>query len=642
MNRDDLFKSFQEVDEELLERSEKTARPHRGSAWLKWGALAACLCLIAAVAAVPLSRPAVAGPEITEPPVTMEKDERGIPGKLTFAPTANTSETYRNLPELLAYLSDHDVHSDKRTEASGGSAVSSESTLTENTGVAVSADEKYAYHIVENAVQISLLDGDNTKNVGSLDVSADGVFVCGNNLWIVSQPRPDGGGLLGEQSTHVGIYDITVPQAPVLRDEYTQAGALTTCWMAGDALYLVTGDGVCACGWSRLDDTAGYYPKLSRNGSDLTWGDEDISILGEPTRVQYSAVTVIDGNSGELLNREALYGDILKLFYGEDWLAVTVAGETESLRENPVIYTFDGDLSFTGKISPAQIMGAPEANVLKDHEPKDGSYLSIDSVTKRGGVYRMVGTVTVQNGETGVSRFLAMAANPETGEAGTAFLSAADYPYGAFTEVRWEENRAILCVKTMDFSSDKDIRQETKFLFAGFEGLDIRFYETDLTADHLDCRVGLSYGNPMDQFRTLVPMGNGIYLRYSHPGQGPGGFDVFDFSDSANPRLLYRPEKSLSGEYAFDYTWYVYDEHTFGTLMILPGEREDAEYVNLAWCVYSVDTEGKTTISLKRESPLAGEIDGFHGADAIGFTVFRAGEGLYCVTRYGEAAVALS
>lgn len=48
MNREDLFKSINGVDEEVLERSEVVARKKTvGLKWIKWGAVAACLCLVA-------------------------------------------------------------------------------------------------------------------------------------------------------------------------------------------------------------------------------------------------------------------------------------------------------------------------------------------------------------------------------------------------------------------------------------------------------------------------------------------------------------------------------------------------------------------------------------------------------------------
>ncbi|MBR6259250.1 MAG: hypothetical protein IKR21_03475 [Oscillospiraceae bacterium] len=46
MNRNDLFRSLNDVDDAVLERSEETIQKKRPPAWLKWGAAAACLAIV--------------------------------------------------------------------------------------------------------------------------------------------------------------------------------------------------------------------------------------------------------------------------------------------------------------------------------------------------------------------------------------------------------------------------------------------------------------------------------------------------------------------------------------------------------------------------------------------------------------------
>lgn len=641
MNRKDLCSGFDQIDDDILERSETVVKSRRRTVWLKWGAAAACLGLcLSAVIAQPYLRghenPDVPPVGTDVPPVgTDERPENPVhEGNLTLS--LNTSDTYANLPELLAYLSAHDDHSGDRKDGvsncmsgissdQGGAGQLERKELVENTGVAVSTTGEYSYHIGETAVYISRLDGGQTKNVGKIDVLADGIFICNNNLLVISQYHSGDDLLNEEMSTCVKIYDIAVPQNPVLQDEYIQGGGLTACWMSGADLYLITGDGVCACGWSRLDDPAGYYPSLSHNGNPAAWGDDDISILGEPTRVQYAAITAINGNSREVISKKALYGNILSLFYGEDWLAATVAGETATTRENPVVYTFGPELKFAGKINTAQIVNAPEKNVLEDYVPRNGVYLDIVSVTKQDGIYRMLGTCAARDNAGIASYFMAITANAETGETGSQLLGAESYPNSIFTEILWEKDRAVACVGTT--------RNETRFLFTEFQGLEVTFRENNLVADYLGGRVGSSYGSPLGQFNTLIPMGNGIYVRYSNFAEGPGGFDVFDFSDSSAPQCLYRAQKSLSGDDAFDYVWHVYDENTFGTLKVLLGSEDYCRNVNLSWCVYEVDTSGETTITLRKESSLNKEIRTFFGADALGYAVFNVGNEVYYITK---------
>lgn len=47
MNRNDLYRSFGEVDDEVLERSEAPQEAKTSSSWRKWAAIAASICLLA-------------------------------------------------------------------------------------------------------------------------------------------------------------------------------------------------------------------------------------------------------------------------------------------------------------------------------------------------------------------------------------------------------------------------------------------------------------------------------------------------------------------------------------------------------------------------------------------------------------------
>ena len=50
MNRKDLYNSFNEVDDDILERSDAATKRKAPPIWLKWGAIAACLCLMVSIA----------------------------------------------------------------------------------------------------------------------------------------------------------------------------------------------------------------------------------------------------------------------------------------------------------------------------------------------------------------------------------------------------------------------------------------------------------------------------------------------------------------------------------------------------------------------------------------------------------------
>ena len=55
MNRNDLYHSFSAIDDDILERSETARHSKKKTTWLKWGTIAACLCLVVSIA-IPVIR----------------------------------------------------------------------------------------------------------------------------------------------------------------------------------------------------------------------------------------------------------------------------------------------------------------------------------------------------------------------------------------------------------------------------------------------------------------------------------------------------------------------------------------------------------------------------------------------------------
>lgn len=77
MNSSDLYKAISDVDDDILERSEAAPRGGMGKkSWVKWVAIAACLCLVIAGAAM-WERPAPAQPEGSK--ITVSEDGVTIP-----------------------------------------------------------------------------------------------------------------------------------------------------------------------------------------------------------------------------------------------------------------------------------------------------------------------------------------------------------------------------------------------------------------------------------------------------------------------------------------------------------------------------------------------------------------------------------
>jgi len=55
VNRKDLYQSMNQIDDDILERSE-VRKKKKSSVWMKWGAVAACLCLVVGIGVMNIDR----------------------------------------------------------------------------------------------------------------------------------------------------------------------------------------------------------------------------------------------------------------------------------------------------------------------------------------------------------------------------------------------------------------------------------------------------------------------------------------------------------------------------------------------------------------------------------------------------------
>ncbi len=627
MKREDISGALAFLDDELID---ETARVRAGKKWTakklwKWGALAACLCLVLGAAARWL--PHGSGPVVPPGPVdpVTVPDGNGTP--------LATSETYATLDELLAYLSGHDDHGgrqdgggDKSANGSGGGAVAR--------GTTAAAYGGYAYHVAyidgRYKVLVSALDGSGAQS--SINFPAQQLFLWKDRLVLVREFAEGGEDEVGvidadpEWSVLVGLYDLADPARPEAMEEYVLRGELTACWMDGGRFYLLTEDGVCACGWSRLEDTSGYVPQLTVGGEDVLWGDEDINILGEPVRVEYTAALALDAETGEVLDKQAFYGNIANVYRGPGWLALLVSAETEKYRYRPEVYTFDaaGTLTYTGKVSLAAVFGlepAVERGRGGDGGGSipDGTYVSVRSVSRAEGVYRLICSyIQQQDGRRQSHTFAGLAADMATGGYEYTMWDAAGVPgVVEAADLDWEADRAILCVTVLAPEEGTPVYEsgsEDRFIFADFDGLDIRWYDSGLSGDSVaGVDMLYSYGRPFGNLDSLIPLGNGLYLRYN---DGPKGLDLYDFSRNDGARLLYQSPGELAENQRFEFQWEVYDEDTFGIMRVTFGPDGSARGATFDWCVYRVDPVAEPYTLLAAyplgESPyLSGESLGF-------------------------------
>lgn len=593
MKREDLLRAVGEVGDDLVSDAAPGAARRRSSL-PRWGAMAACLCLVAAGGLALSLRPGSApgpldpaiGPSGTIGPVITAGVE---PGK-----TAATSETYGSLEELLAYLSRHDDHSSRDSKEGGGAG----DAVRDPAGYTAAVKDGYVYHLAREdggtVLRVSRL-GRQAELLDSVELDADLLFLWGDRLAAVGHSSPPAA-IDDPGAARVALYSLSDPARPVLEGEFSLAGGLAACWQDGDSLYVAAEDGVCACGWSRLSDPNRYLPRLEQDGQEVPWGEDEVSILGEPSRVHYAAAVRIDLSTGAVAGKRAFYGDVEGIYHGEGWLALTTGGYSKEQLLRSQIYAFSEDFTFDGKLDTAALLGLGPAGRLADGSVPDGSYPRIVSVSRTGDVLRAVGYVTRWEGGAHSASLLAAAADLSSGQFSSALLSVERF--FRIGDLQWEEDRALLWVTTLD-----DALEETDGLyFARFDGAQAEAVtDSGLTCDSVDGVDKMySYGSPLGWLETAIPLGDGRYLR--HNGT-PDGLDLYDLSGEA-PVLLRRSAAGLTGGGRFEFQWEVYDRDTVGILTVWPNENGEYRNVSFAWDIYDVTGD---SLALRSRTPVSGK-----------------------------------
>ena len=507
--------------------------------------------------------------------------------------SAPTSDTYANLEQLLSRLSSSDYHGEGDFQSNGSSVSSGLQTEGRDT---VSSGE-YTYQL---SPEKEILIYQSGAQIGSLSSPADFLFLTGNRL-IAVRTMQEGIGPDSADSACVDIYDLSSPGAPEFLECFVQQGSITACFLQDTVLCLMTSDGVCACGWSRLKNNADYIPDLSRGNrgtlKGIEWTQEEIRILGEPSRVKYVAVTNIDVIQSEVIGKCAYYGDIEDVFYGPGWYAFCTESVTDRILSLPELYTFDFSMNYTGKVDTSLLFGLEKTVTLQNGSRPAGEYPDIVSVSRCGEIWTILGMYRTLS-DTGDLRgeLFAAAYDPASGRIRHAMASTPESSF-SIDDVFWEENRAIV---SAGFSSaGSDGREENaRIIFAEFDGTEIVFQVSDLLCDRVR-GIDMVYwmGNPYGSIRPFISLGNGIYLRYNSV---PDGFDIYDFRDSSRPECLYRSEGDIPRGNRLDFENRVYDEHTVGVKMLIP---ENGEYRNMTevWCIFSIDPRGEDPVKKLKE-----------------------------------------
>lgn len=565
MNKDQFSDALGKVNEKYIIEAATYGRKKRKKTWLKRGTMAACLCLIAAASCFAVTHFHRTAPSVPEP-IISEPGTNSNPSNV-----GKTSDTYGNLRELLEELGQHEEHNGKETP--DGNGVSASRIDGQDT---VSFGE-YVYQLTSDSAIAIYKDGDR---IGTVDTTAEYLFLWNSRLIAVgTQMHP-------ETSISVSIFDVTAsPEKPAQLEHFIQLGSLTACYLVDGQLYLMTSDGICACGWSRLDSVEDYIPQLWQGEEKLSWVENEIHILGAPTGVKYVAVTQIDLNSLKVSGKNAYYGDIDNVFYSDEGYAFSTRSATKNTYLLPDLYTFEASsLSFTGKVDLASVLGLEKVRTIKDGIGPDGDYPLVKSVSLQGTVWRFMGEIdSIADASRKGKKMFAGTFDWKTGKSSKNITEILD-DWFHIDDVLWEEDRAIVTIG----SSGAD--GKAKIVFACFNGTEISFLHNDIVCDRV---LGIDnmflMGDPLDAIHPFIALGDGIYLRYNST---PDGFDIFDFTDSANPKCLYRSQGDIPAGCRLDFQNWGYDKNTVGVRVITPNKGEYRDVI-VHWCIFSVDPSGE-------------------------------------------------
>lgn len=596
MDKNDLFNAINEIDDDIIERSE-TPKSYKKPIWVRFAAIAACLCVLITASVIGF--------------LTTNAPDEDVSEDVPAQKGSPTSEKYSNLRQLIEDLRDKEEHNTLGSSAANGGE---SSDVTKPSSVV--AYKNFVYEILHeyknNRLLLWRLGSENPnfqEERKETDIPASSLLIYNDKLIVISKSA-------------ASIYSLADPANPKLMTSYTtQNCAWTAVYTYKENLYIITSDGVCACGFSRTDDMSEYYPNLAKDGKSVPWGDEDISILGEPTKIIYAAMTKINLDTLEIVNKQAFYGDVWEVFFGPDWFAVETKPLINDYFAIPDVYTFntsDG-IEFTGKIDIPKIAGYKR--LVPDSEDKDLFWMnSMDCVD---GIYRIIGKdySRMWNSEKrdydySSANIVTITYDSNTKKHSlnkTSVLAETNNSYVSIDEILWEKDRAIVSLE-IDFGY-------VRFFFIEFSGINVTVYKNELTNDY---RLLSS-----DKESSFIPLPNGIYLRF---GEGNRSLDIYDFSDSSSPKWLNSANfNENEGVYEKDCrllnAWWIYSDNTFGILYRQPYESEYGESENEYWRIYSVDPTAETPFTLISEDMV------FFSED-YGFKTFEHEGNLYISDRY--------
>ncbi len=502
----------------------------------------------------------------------------------------NTSDKYSSLTDMLNYLGTNEKHDETK-----GSIKSVSANINGADEMQLSVMYKdYIYHFnsyidkYSNGIQIfSLKENKLLKNINTISSQTtvlkefdihpytSGMFISQNELILLRTV-----GQYDDLKTSVNIYSLDDPENPQIKHQYMQSGQLETAFISDNKLYLFTADGMCACGFSAKSDTDDYKPYLSFDDKDIKWTDDEINILGEPKRVFYNAVSIMDLQKNEISEKRAFYGDIQEIFFDENTISFYIKDSLNDF-DKPDIYIFDmsDNFSYTSKIN----INNPGVTNILDIK-KSGDNYNIICQHYSGILYYWS------------SEILALSADIKNNTLNYQTFKL-DNSNDVIDDIVWDNGNTIITVGKSSIGSTT-----AKFVIAKFDNGNVSFKNTSLSVDRVTGIDGHEYFNyPFRSIKSMIPIGNNLYLRYNRK---PDGFDIIDFSDE--PKYIYKSQGEIASDCRFNYRYTWYENGLLHTVAIIPDNSKGSNGKTLSEVyIYSVDPQSSSPFTLvKKSSPL--------------------------------------
>ena len=427
MNANDIFVAIGNIDDDIILRSEADPKWRAKRMWLYISSAACLLLAITVVISV----------------FGFGKEEN---------PYGPTSEKYTSLSQLLADLSKDEKHSS--TDSLGGGSAYGEGVYRFG-DMAVYKDR--VYYVNQRDVYMRRLDSDEEAVLvayGHPTYEIEETYGKGTVYKLfIWEDKLVASGTSGEAmfySPMFRIYQIDSDGTLTLLNQYEQRGSDCGSYIYKGELYILTSDGVCACGYGSEKDPSEFYPMITVNGKAQKWNDKDISILGEPERINYLALTKVSLKTGKIKDKQAFYSTEAEARYGAGWLVMDT-GHT---------FNTEDDIVYTGSFS----IEAMEAEL--GEQIRIESFLRIDY---KDGVYRIIGRYE-KTAQTYKDEIFCATADIDNKIINAEIITNEAYSCQTY----WQEDKAVVCYKPDDYGRSFatvffDGTEITALTYANFE-----------------------------------------------------------------------------------------------------------------------------------------------------------------------------